>query len=156
VSLAPTASPHYVALAGLLAFMAAAWLLSARLVRLGFVADFLSRTVLIGFLTGVGVEVAFGQVGGMLGIPSGPGLTLGEHKVTGSIASLIDTFKGVDQTSWTTLAVSAGVLGFIVTMRVINRKLPGPLIAVIGAIFLSWALDLSSYGVAILGPVPSG
>jgi high affinity sulfate transporter 1 len=156
VSLAPAASPQYVALAGLVAIMAAAWLLLARVIRLGFVADFLSRTVLIGFLTGVGVEVAFGQVGGMLGIPSGSGLTIDGHKVTGSIAKLIDTLKGLDQTSWTTVAVSAGVLGFIVIVRAVNRKVPGPLIAVIGAIFFSWALDLSSHGVAILGPVPSG
>ena len=43
----------------------------ARLIRLGFLADFLSRTVLIGFLTGVGIQVAMGQVGGMLGVPGG-------------------------------------------------------------------------------------
>ena len=41
----------------------------ARIARLGFLSNFLSRTVLIGFLTGVGVQVAIGQVGGMLGIP---------------------------------------------------------------------------------------
>ena len=46
-------------------------LILARLIRLGFLADFLSRSVLIGFLTGVGIQVAMGQVGGMLGVPSG-------------------------------------------------------------------------------------
>ena len=46
-------------------------LILARLLRLGFIADFLSRSVLIGFLTGVGIQVAMGQVGGMLGVPAG-------------------------------------------------------------------------------------
>jgi high affinity sulfate transporter 1 len=156
LSLAPAASPQYVALAGLVALMAAGWLLLARLIRLGFVADFLSRTVLAGFLTGVGVEVAFGQVGGMLGIPSGSGLTIAGHKVTGSVAKLIDTLKGIDQISWATVGVSVGVLGFILLTRVISRKIPGALIAVVGAILVSWLWDLSSHGVAILGPVPSG
>ena len=68
--LAAAASPQYVALAGLLALITAAILIFARLVRLGFLADFLSRTVLIGFLTGVGIQVAAGQISGMLGIPA--------------------------------------------------------------------------------------
>jgi MFS superfamily sulfate permease-like transporter len=45
-------------------------LVLARLARLGFLADFISRTVLVGFLTGVGVQVALGQFAGMLGVPS--------------------------------------------------------------------------------------
>ena len=63
------ASPQWVALAGLSALLTGALLWVARAARLGFLANFLSRTVLIGFLTGVGVQVAIGQVGGMLGIP---------------------------------------------------------------------------------------
>jgi len=154
--MAATASPQYVALAGLLALMAAAWLLLARLIGLGFIADFLSRTVLIGFLTGVGIQVAFGQVGGMLGIPEGTGITINGHKFTGSIAKLADTLKGIDNISWTTVAVSAGVLGFIMALKLVDRRIPGALIAVIGAIFISWNWDLVSHGVAILGKVPSG
>ncbi len=66
--LAAPGSADYVALASTLAVMAAGLLLLARLIRLGFMADFLSRTVLIGFLTGVGVQVALGQIPGMLGV----------------------------------------------------------------------------------------
>ena len=57
------------AYAGLSALLAGGFLFVARVARLGFLANFLSRTVLVGFLTGVGVQVAIGQVGGMLGIP---------------------------------------------------------------------------------------
>ena len=67
--MAATGSAQYVALAGLVALLAALYLIVARLVHLGFLADFLSRTVLVGFLTGVGIQVAAGQVAGMLGVP---------------------------------------------------------------------------------------
>ena len=63
-------TPQWLALASLSALLAAAFLFVARVARLGFLANFLSRTVLIGFLSGVGVQVAMGQVGGMLGIPT--------------------------------------------------------------------------------------
>jgi MFS superfamily sulfate permease-like transporter len=66
--LAVPASARYVQLAGVAALLVAALLLLARLARLGFLADFLSRTVLVGFLTGVGIQVAAGQLGDMLGI----------------------------------------------------------------------------------------
>ena len=68
--MAPIASPEYVQLAGMLAIITGAVLLIARIVKLGFIADFLSRSVLVGFLTGVGIQVAMGQVGDMLGIPA--------------------------------------------------------------------------------------
>ena len=70
-ALAPLAVPyssHYVALTSLVALEAGAMLLLARVLRAGFLADFLSRTVLVGFLTGVGVQVALGELPGMLGL----------------------------------------------------------------------------------------
>jgi SulP family sulfate permease len=145
--MAATASSQYVALAGLLALMAATLLLLARLIGLGFLADFLSRTVLIGFLTGVGIQVAVGQIAGMLGIPGGSG---------GPIPMLIGDIQQIPQTNIYTLAISLGVLVIILGARRINNKIPGALIAVIGAIVASYLLDLQAYGVAILGPVPGG
>ncbi len=78
VGIAATGSEQYMALAGVLALMAAGFLILARLMRLGFLADFLSRTVLIGFLTGVGVQVALGEIAGMLGLKGGGHGTLGK------------------------------------------------------------------------------
>ena len=66
--LAGAASPKYVALASMVALLTAGCLLLARLLRLGFLSDFLSRTVLIGFLTGVGIQVGIAVLGEMLGI----------------------------------------------------------------------------------------
>jgi sulfate permease, SulP family len=155
-SLAAVGSSQYVALAGLLALMAAALLVIARLIGLGFLADFLSRTVLIGFLTGVGIQVACGQLGGMLGIPEGKGVKIGGHEFTSTIGKLISTLKNIDQVSWTTVAVSAGVLGVIVGLRLIDKKIPGALLAVVGSIVISWAANLSAHGVATLGKLPGG
>ena len=66
--LAVAGSAQYVRLAGLVALLAGGLLLLARLARLGFLANFLSRTVLVGFLTGVGIQVAAGQLPDMLGV----------------------------------------------------------------------------------------
>jgi SulP family sulfate permease len=147
VGLATSASPEYVAYAGILALLTAAFLILARIIQLGFIADFLSRTVLIGFLTGVGIQVAVGQIPGMLGIPGG-GL--------GPIQDLLTDLQQIGQTNFYTLAVSIGVLVIIVGSRRINKKIPGPLIAVVGAIVVSYLVNLSSYGVAELGTVPGG
>jgi high affinity sulfate transporter 1 len=144
---AATASPQYVALAGLLALLTALLIILGRILRLGFLADFLSRTVLIGFLTGVGIQVAIGQISGMLGIPGGG---------AGPVQKLVTDFQQLPQTNLPTLAVSVGVLATIIICRRINKKIPGALIAVIGAIVLSYALNLASYGVAVLGTVPGG
>ena len=66
--MAPPESLKYMALIGMVALQTAALLLVARIFRLGFLADFLSRTVLVGFLTGVGLQIAIAMLGGMSGI----------------------------------------------------------------------------------------
>jgi SulP family sulfate permease len=147
MGLAATGSSEYMALCGLLALMAAGFLLVARLIRLGFLADFLSRTVLVGFLTGVGVQVSLMEIGGMLG------LARGRHS---PIGHLIYDLSHLQQTNFYTLATAITVLVVILGSRKISKKIPGALTAVIGAIVVSWAIDLRSHGVATLGAVPSG
>jgi high affinity sulfate transporter 1 len=145
--LAATASPQYVALAGLLALITAAILLIARLIGLGFLADFLSRTVLIGFLTGVGIQVAIGQIAGMLGLPGGGG---------GTLEKLVKDFQQLAQTSGLTLLVSLIVLALIIGCKRFAPNVPGALIAVIGMIAASYFFDFTARGVSTLGTVPSG
>ena len=71
--LAAAGSPRYVALAGTVALLVAVLLVLARVIGVGFLANFLSRTVLVGFLTGVGITVAIGQLGDLLGVDPGSG-----------------------------------------------------------------------------------
>jgi SulP family sulfate permease len=124
-----------------------------RLARLGFLADFLSRTVLIGFLTGVGVQLATGQVGGMLGIPK---QTSGVPFFSDNLIQFFKTLGHLGQASWQTALVSASVLAVLIIFERWIKAIPGGLVAVIGAIIASWALDLQGHDVSILGPVPSG
>ncbi|MGA8571371.1 MAG: SulP family inorganic anion transporter [Desulfobaccales bacterium] len=145
--LAASGSSEYVALCGVLAFMAAVMLIIARIIRLGFLADFLSRTVLVGFLTGVGIQVSLGEIGGMLGVPKGGHTPIGH---------LIHDLQHIKQMNFQTLAVAIAVLAIILGSRKISRKIPGALIAVIGAILVSWAIDLAASGVVTLGMVPRG
>jgi high affinity sulfate transporter 1 len=141
-------SPQYVALAGLAALMCGVLLVAARFLRLGFIANFLSRSVLIGFLTGVGIQVAMGQVGGMFGISGETGRT---------VQKFLDTLAAIPtQTNVPTLLISIAVLGTIVVLGRVNKAIPGALFAVVGAIVLSYAVNLTAYGVTLLGPVPSG
>jgi hypothetical protein len=74
----------------------------------------------------------------------------------GTLEKFWTTLKNIPDTSLTTLAVSVSVLGVILGLKAIDKRIPGALIAVIGAIWASWALDLSSHGVAVLGHVPGG
>jgi len=141
-------SADYVEMTSLAALMCAVLLIAARVLKLGFIANFLSRSVLIGFLTGVGIQVAMGQVGGMFGItePSG-----------GTVQKFLETLRLIpSETVPATLAVSIFVLATIVGLGRVNKAIPGALIAVIVTIAASYALDLQARGVTVLGTVPGG
>ena len=145
--LAAVGSERYVRLAGLAALLVGGMLLLARLARLGFAANFLSRTVLVGFLTGVGIQVAAGQLPDMLGVTATGNSTL---------TKLVDIVRALPHVRLSDLAVSIGVIVIVLAARRITRKIPGPLIAVIIAISVSRAVDLASRGVTVVGFVPRG
>ena len=143
---AVSGSPQYVALAGLAALMVAVVLIAARALRLGFIANFLSRSVLIGFLTGVGIQVAMGQLHGVLGVGDGSGTTLQKFWTS---------LQNIPGTSVATLAVSIAVWVIILGSARIDKKIPGALMAVVGMILVS-KLGLLPSTVTLLGSVPGG
>ena len=145
--LAAVGSERYVKLAGLAALLTGVLLLIARLARLSFLANFLSRTVLVGFLTGVGIQVAAGQLPDMLGVTAAGRST---------VPKLVNTVRALPRAHLADVLVSIGVIVIVVVARRITRRIPGLLIAVIIAIVVSWAADLASHGVAVVGPVPRG
>jgi sulfate permease, SulP family len=141
-------SAEYVQMTSLAALMCAVLLIAARLLKLGFIANFLSRSVLIGFLTGVGIQVAMGQVGGMFGITGESG---------GTVQKFVETLQMIPtDTNVPSLVVSISVLAVILVLGRINKAIPGALIAVVGAIAASYFLDLEAMGVTVLGTVPGG
>ena len=147
VRLADPGSAQYVRLAGLAALLTGGLLILARLARLGFLANFLSRTVLLGFLTGVGIQVALGQLPDMLGVTAPSSHT---------VIKLWQTLAALPDAQPLTTAISVAVIAVVLAARRITRRIPGALLAVVGAIVVSRAADLASHGVSVLGPVPRG
>ena len=145
--LAVAGSPRYVALAGTVALVVAVLLVAARVVRLGFLANFLSRTVLVGFLTGVGAQVALGQIGDLLGVDAGSG-SLPEK--------LVRVAGEVPRTQVPTLLVALAVIAIVLLGRLLDKRIPVALLAIVAAIVADAVIGLSRFGVAVLGPVPAG
>jgi MFS superfamily sulfate permease-like transporter len=144
---ATPAGARYVTLAAVVALLTAAILLLARLLRLGFIADFLSRTVLVGFLTGVGVQVGISVLSEMVGVP------VDSRR---PVVQLVEVLRGLPRAHLPTVVVSAAVLGFVLVLRRFAPKLPGALVAVVGAIAASAMLDFVGRGIATIGPVAGG
>jgi sulfate permease, SulP family len=146
-AMAPVASARYVALASTVALLTAGFLLLARVLKLGFLADFLSQTVLTGFLTGVGFQVGIAVLGEMIG------LEVHSHR---TIGQLLAVFRGLTAIHIPTVAISALVLvGFFAFSR-FAPNVPGSLIAVGCAIAASATWDFAGHGIAIIGPVVGG
>src|SRR3954462_9553116 len=116
VGLAVPGDPRYVQLAGTVAVLVAVLLLAARLVGLGFLANFLSRTVLVGFLTGVGIQVAVGQLAEMIGVPAGHGSTPEQ---------LWQVLGRLPQVQPASALLAAAVVGSVLAVRVLDRRIPG-------------------------------
>ena len=145
--MAPVASARYVALAGVVAMLTAGLLLLARLLRLGFLADFLSRTVLVGFLTGVGFQVWIAVLGEMLG------LEVHTRRTVGQVAEIVGSLSRIHLPS---LGLSALVIGCVLALDRLAPRVPGPLIAVAGAIAASATWNFAGHGIAVIGTVAGG
>ncbi|MCX2802742.1 SulP family inorganic anion transporter [Microbulbifer thermotolerans] len=144
--LAAPQTDHYIALAGLTALLAAALLLLARWVRLGFLANFLSRTVLIGFLTGVGIQVALGQLPAMFGLePTG----------YNGWENIWQYVKQLESPNYYALGISLSALLLIASCKKCSPHIPAALIAVVAATLTTWAMDLDTQ-LPVLGTLPAG
>jgi high affinity sulfate transporter 1 len=140
-------TPRYIELTAGIALVTAAMLVIARVLRLAFMADFLSRTVLVGFLSGVGVQVALGQLKDMLGLQGG-----GE----GLPRQLLFTIEHAQHAHMPTVAITVTVLAVIVGCERLAPRVPGALIAVIGLIVASASFHWDRTSIAVVGAVPGG
>ena len=134
-------------LAALLALLVGGAFLGAWVARLGWIADYFSRPVLIGYLHGVAVVLIVGQLGKMLG------LSINAETPPGQ---LIEVIREITDLSWSTLAVALVSLALLLLARRLSPKLPGALIVVILAIVVSAVVGLTDKGVAVVGHIPSG
>ncbi|MEM6463111.1 MAG: SulP family inorganic anion transporter [Pseudomonadota bacterium] len=150
VGLAATGSQDYLALAGLLALMVGVMLIAAAVIGLGFMADFLSRTVLVGFLTGVGIQVALHAVSELVGLTPPHG---------GAAMLILSDWRQAVSFNPHVVIVAATVLVIILgcgyASKRLKRSIPGAMFAVVGAILASWYFDLGAH-MPVVGQVPVG
>jgi high affinity sulfate transporter 1 len=147
IALHPAGSAAYLVDAAALVLFCGGMFVVAGLLRLGFIAQFLSRPVMEGFVFGLAIFVTVKQLPKLFGIEGGAGDTI--RQLGHVIANLGDT-------NGPTLAVGIGALVLLFAGERWFPRIPGGLLALVLGILVSGAIDLSSHGVAIVGHVPGG
>ena len=115
--------------------------------RMGWIAQFLSRAVVTGFLFGAAIDVVIGELGKLTGTD-----------VSGSnpIQELWSWIGTLGEADLVTVIVGATALAVVFGLRVIAPRVPGALVLVVGGLLASWLFDLGAHGVALVGDVPRG
>ncbi|GAA1990641.1 SulP family inorganic anion transporter [Catenulispora subtropica] len=138
---------RYAVLAAALAFVAGLMCLVGWLVRIGFVADLLSRPVLLGFLAGVAFTMMVDQLPVLTGVPAGHG----------SFFDQLSSFaRNLDKVNPATVAVAATTLVFLFLVEHFVPRVPGPLLAIVLATAAVPVLGLKAHGVSVIGEIPAG
>jgi len=147
LGLATAGSDHAAALAAALALLVATCFVAAWALRLGWIADYFSRPVLVGYIHGVAVVLVIGQLGKLLGVSVDAGDPLGQlREIVGDLGDA----------SGPTVLVGLSALASLFVLRLLMPRLPSALIVVVAAIALSWTLDLAGHGIAVVGQIPAG
>ncbi|MBW0089901.1 STAS domain-containing protein [Pseudonocardia sp. KRD-184] len=150
IAIAPLAAGdpgRHAVLASALAVLVGVLCLAGRVARLGFLADLLSRPVLVGYLCGIALIMIAGQLGRLTGIHYDGGTFLDD---------VLGLVRGLERVHLPTLALSVAVLAVLVVVGAFLPRLPGPLLAVLLATAASVVLDLPAHGVSVVGAVPAG
>jgi len=130
-----------------LTLLVGAILVLASLLRLGFIANFISEPVLIGFKAGIALVIVMDQLPKLLGIHF--------HKGT-FVQNLLAIIRGIPDTSMPTLAVGLAMIGFLVALEHFVPRAPAPLIAVAAGIAGVSLFGLQGHGVESVGQIPKG
>jgi sulfate permease, SulP family len=138
---------RYASLASLLALLVASIYLVARIIKFGWVADYFSRAVLVGYIHGVAVFLIIGQLEKLFGL---------DIEATDPVPQLLEVAREVSDFDSTTLVVGVACLAPLLVLRWLAPKVPGPLVVVVLAIAASAFLDLEAKGVAVAGEIPPG
>lgn len=140
-------SPEYIVAAGVLAVMVGAMQLVMGVFRLGILVNFVSHSLIIGFTFGAGLLIVIRQIAPLLGLP----------EIHGNV---VQTIKGtvllVPEIQPATALLGIGTIIIIIGLQRINRRLPGPLIAMLVTTVAVFLFDLDAKGVAVVGQLPRG
>jgi sulfate permease, SulP family len=146
-ALVDRSDPQYVQLAFAMALVCALVFFIFWFFRLGFLANFLSRAVLVGFISGLGIEVLESQLKKIMGVPV---------EAEGFFRELIEMVSKIPVANWYSVAIGVGTIVIIRLLKRYAPKLPGALIALILMTVVVAVFGLDKQGVSVLGPVPSG
>jgi SulP family sulfate permease len=138
---------RYASAAALLALLVGGVFLLARIIRLGWVADYLSRPVLTGYIHGVAIVLIAAQLGKLFGL---------DIDAKDPLPRLAEVAREITSSSAATIAVGFACLALLLLLPRLAPRIPGPLLVVAVAIAASAALDPQAHGVAIVGEIPSG
>jgi len=138
---------RYASLSVVLAFLTGLFCIAGSLLRLGALADFLSRPILTGFLNGVAISILFGQIGSVFGLQLDAG---------GIVPRVMEIAARLHETHLPTLAVALGTFAVLAVGRRYVTILPAALLALIAAGAAVAVFGLEAHGVAVLGDIPSG
>jgi high affinity sulfate transporter 1 len=134
--------------------------------RLAFLANFLSRAVLAGFITGLGIEVFTNQVRKALGVSHAAAEGSGTEALamriqetlgtTGYFSEVITLIQSIPHANWYSVAIGAGTFAIVRLIKRYTPKVPGPLVALIVMTVIVTVFGLDRLGVSVLGTIPSG
>jgi sulfate permease, SulP family len=150
VALAPLAAGDYqtyAALAAALALLVGAACLIGFAFKLGFLADLLSRPILVGYMAGVALIMIGGQLSKVTGVP------IDSDKF---FSQLADLFTNLDQLDPSTTILAAAVLAFLLVSQRLAPRWPGPLIAVLLSTAVVATFNLDDNGISVVGEIPAG
>ena len=145
--LAVAGTAEYNGLAAALALLVGGVYLTARLIRLGWIADYFSQAVLVGYITGVAILIVLGQLGKLVGVSSDQ---------DNAVIAAADEVAHLSSANAATAALAAVSLLLLIGLRHFWPRFPAALLVVVLGIAASWSLDLAAHGVTIAGPVPAG
>ena len=130
-----------------IAIVTGALFLLLAFLRMGWIAHFLSKAVVVGFLAGAAIDVVIGEL---------PKLTGTSGEGTNAWRELGSWIRSLNDIHWTTLLVGALSLAVILSLRMLAPSIPGALVLVVGGLLASHAFNLGEHGVNLVGPVPRG
>jgi SulP family sulfate permease len=138
---------RFAALAAMLGLLVGGILLVSSLLRLGFMADFLGKPVLIGYINGVALIIIASQLGKLFGL---------DISSDDFFPTLEEFFGELGESHWSTVLLSAGLLALVLVLRRFAPRVPGTLVAVVLAGVLSELFDFEGNGIAVVGDIAAG
>ena len=137
--------PQRVMTASALALMVGGLCLLARVLRFDLVANFLSRPILTGFMTGISLSILVGQIGRFTGV---------KIEADGLLLPVVELMTKLSQAHWPSVVLAGAMLALLLAMKRFKAPVPGPVVVVALSVFLSWLFGFAEIGIKVVGDIP--